>query len=135
VISGSKLEVAGGAVLLAMSAVPQTTAPISACQLSAEADAFVGGHVQVHGYVINLSSHGFILVADKNCKTDALIQLDVGSAMHATLVFAETAGPREATLSGTMKWGKTQLGNRIPVLEVETVDQVSSADTPWSAIK
>lgn len=133
-----KLAVAAGALLMTGTAAAQTSAPISACQLAADAESLIGKPVRARGYLVDLGAHGFVLLAEKSCEAKGLTLIDAARVHHEPAwrqAFDYDPNPREVILSGSFKWGKSELGAKVPIFDIASVESISSDEVPWSQIK
>lgn len=131
--------IAAAALLLATAANPAVTnrATISACRVAATPAAWVGKEVRIEGYIVNLSSRGFVLVAARGCRAGSLLGLQVNKVRHTAIWrnadFGTVSGPKRAVLVGKVRWRQPPLRGRADV-EIIRLDSLSKRDARWEEL-
>jgi hypothetical protein len=106
--------------------------PISVCAVSQHPGAFVGKRLTLDGYVNDLGSHGFVLAAKRGCKGRGLVELRDDAVLDnptwRRVFLRGTVGPRHATLTGVVYWGRNRGGALIPALRIERIERLAEHD-------
>jgi hypothetical protein len=114
----------------ATAAVWPASTPV--CQASRDARKLIGKRVRVEGYILNLSSHGFVLTSKRrDCELGQLFLKTrrVDSSPDWRHAFARSLGPKRAILVGTVQWEKARFTRgRNPTLAVERIVYLSQRD-------
>ena len=106
-------------------------AATSVCELARNAAKLTGKRLQVEGYILSLSSHGFVLVGKRrDCASQLALRIDNVNGTDAwRKAFATSLGPKRAMLVGTVGWEKARAtGGRNPSLAVEQVVYLSQRE-------
>lgn len=118
-------------IALALLPVPTSVAidsKVDVCRVSAIPANWIGKKVRVEGYIVDLSSHGFVLVSARGCTGHGqlvLLTSLVDGTMAWQSAFAESAGPKRAVLIGRVRWTQARAGGRIPALKVFHVESIA----------
>ena len=108
-------------------ATPSGQSAIDVCRIAAAPENWIGAKVRVEGYVIDLSSHGFVLVSGRGCTGHGQLGLLTNSVDGAPTwrsAFGKSSGPKRAVLIGRVRWTRAQMGGRnaaLVVLQVESI--------------
>ena len=102
------------------------------CQVARHASDLIGHRVRVEGYVLDLGSHGFVLVGRRRECTAGQLGLwtaDVGNSPTWRTAFSTSVGPKRAILVGIVRWEQAHFGTgHKPALRLERVEYLSQRD-------
>jgi hypothetical protein len=118
-------------------ATPGSHPKIDVCRIAATPEDWIGKAVHVEGYVVDLSSHGFVLTGGGECTGHGQLQLFINLIDRTPIwrnAFAGSSGPKRAILIGRVHWTRAQMGGRNPSLEVLRVESIAAREARWDEL-
>lgn len=118
-------------------ATPSRHPKIDVCRIAATPKNWIGKAVRVEGYVVDLSSHGFVLTGGRGCMGHGQLGIVTNLIDGAPIwrnAFAGSSGPKRAILIGRVHWTRAQMGGRNPSLEVLRVESIAAHEARWDEL-
>lgn len=111
--------------------------PIPVCKISTEAREWIGKRVTVEGYIVDLGTHGFVLVASAGCKQFNQLGLTVNQVEGTAIwrnAFSTSLGPKRGILVGVVQWRRAPMGGFNPDLQVERIVSIAKHEADSSQV-
>ena len=118
-------------------ATPTRHPKIDVCRIAASPKNWIGKAVRVEGYVVDLSSHGFVLTGGRGCMRHGQLGIVTNLIDGAPIwrnAFAGSSGPKRAILIGRVHWTRAQMGGRNPSLEVLRIESIAAHEARWDEL-